>query len=55
VQPITVVLNSFKGQYGTQWNLLMAVATTVAIPIILVFASLQRFIIGGLTTGATKE
>ena len=55
VQPITVVLNSFIGQYGTQWNLLMAVATTVAIPIILVFAGLQRFIVGGLTAGATKE
>jgi multiple sugar transport system permease protein len=55
VQPITVVLNAFIGQYGTQWNLLMAVATTVAIPIILVFAGLQRFIVGGLTAGATKE
>jgi ABC-type maltose transport system permease subunit len=28
---------------------------TVAIPIILVFAGLQRFIVGGLTAGATKE
>jgi multiple sugar transport system permease protein len=55
VQPLTVVLNSFIGQYGTRWNLLMAVATTVALPIILVFATLQRFIIGGLTSGATKE
>jgi multiple sugar transport system permease protein len=55
VQPITVVLNSFIGQYGTKWNLLMSVATTVAIPIIIVFAGLQRFIVGGLTAGATKE
>jgi multiple sugar transport system permease protein len=55
VQPITVVLNSFIGQYGTQCILLMAVAMTVAIPIILVFAGLQRFIVGGLTAGATKE
>jgi multiple sugar transport system permease protein len=55
VQPITVVLNAFIGQYGTQWNLLMAVAATVAIPIIVVFAGLQRFIVGGLTAGATKE
>ena len=55
VQPITVALNKFIGQYGTQWNLLMAVATTVAIPIIVVFAGLQRYIVGGLTAGATKE
>jgi multiple sugar transport system permease protein len=55
VQPVTVALNKFIGQYGTRWNSLMAVATTVAIPIIVVFASLQRFIVGGLTSGATKE
>ena len=55
VQPVTVALNSFIGQYGTKWNLLMSVATTVAIPIIIVFAGLQRFIVGGLTAGATKE
>ena len=55
VQPVTVALNSFIGQYGTKWNLLMSVATTVAIPIVVVFACLQRFIVGGLTAGATKE
>jgi multiple sugar transport system permease protein len=55
VQPITVALNTFIGQYGTKWNLLMSVATTVAIPIIAIFVGLQRFIVGGLTAGATKE
>ncbi len=55
VQPVTVALNKFIGQYGTEWNKLMAVATTIAIPIIVVFASLQRYIVSGLTAGATKE
>ncbi len=55
IQPITVALNKFVGQYGTQWNNMMAVATTVPLPIILVFVLLQRFIVSGLTTGATKE
>lgn len=54
-QPVTVVLNSFVGQYGVRWNDLMAVATTIALPIIVIFASLQRFIAAGLTAGATKE
>ena len=54
-QPVTVALNKFIGQYGTQWNDLMAVSTVVALPIMVVFASLQRFIVGGLTTGAVKE
>jgi multiple sugar transport system permease protein len=55
VQPVTVALNRLIGQYGTQWNSLMAISTTVALPIIAVFAGLQRFIVGGLTTGATRE
>jgi multiple sugar transport system permease protein len=55
VQPITVALNRFIGQYGTQWNNLMAVSTTVAVPIIVVFAVMQRYIVGGLTAGAAKE
>jgi multiple sugar transport system permease protein len=55
IQPITVAVNQFIGQYGTQWNNLMAVSTAVAIPIVIVFLLLQRYIIGGLTAGATKE
>jgi multiple sugar transport system permease protein len=54
-QPVTVALNKFIGQYGTHWNELMAVSTVVALPIILIFAALQRFIVGGLTAGAVKE
>lgn len=55
MQPVTVALNKFSGEYGTRWNDLMAVSSTVALPIVLIFASLQRYIVGGLTAGATKE
>jgi multiple sugar transport system permease protein len=55
VQPVTVALNKFIGQYGTQWNKLMAVATTIALPIIAIFAGLQRYIVGGLVAGSVKE
>lgn len=54
-QPVTVALNKFIGQYGTEWNNLMAVSTVAALPIIIVFVSLQRFIVSGLTSGAVKE
>jgi multiple sugar transport system permease protein len=54
-QPVTVALHQFIGQYGTEWNNLMAVSTVVALPIIVIFISLQRFIVGGLTSGAIKE
>ena len=33
----------------------MAVSTAVALPIVAIFVGLQRFIVGGLTAGATKE
>lgn len=55
LQPISVALNRFIGQYGTRWADLMAVATIAALPVIVIFAGLQRFIVGGLTAGATKE
>lgn len=42
VQPITVALNNFVGQYGTEWNKMMAVATTIALPIVIIFIALQR-------------
>lgn len=54
MQPVTVALNEFNGEYGTRWNDLMAVSSTVALPIVLVFVLLQRYIVGGLTAGATK-
>jgi len=55
LQPVTVALNKFIGQFSTRWNNLMAVSTAVAIPIVLIFAVLQRYIVGGITAGATKE
>lgn len=55
LQPVTVALNELQGQYSTRWNNLMAASTAVSLPIIVIFVSLQRFIVGGLTAGATKE
>lgn len=55
VQPVTVLLNTFVGQTGTDWGPLMAVATLVSIPVVCVFAMLQRYIVGGLTAGSVKS
>jgi multiple sugar transport system permease protein len=55
IQPLTVALATFSASTGTPWNEVMAVATVVAIPIVLVFILLQRYIVGGLTIGGVKE
>jgi multiple sugar transport system permease protein len=55
IQPVTVALNSFIGQYGTQWGPLMAASTVVAIPIVVLFVTFQKFITGGLSAGSVKD
>ncbi|WP_022868971.1 carbohydrate ABC transporter permease [Schaalia vaccimaxillae] len=54
IQPLTVALNRLIGQYGTNWNQLMAVATLIATPVLAIFIALQRYIVAGLAGGATK-
>ena len=54
LQPLTVALNRLIGQYATNWNDLMAVATVIAIPVLILFIALQRYIVAGLAGGATK-
>lgn len=53
--PVTVALSQIVTQFGTRWNDLMAVSTVVALPIVLFFVFLQRYIVGGLTAGSLKE
>lgn len=54
IQPLTVALNRIIGQYATNWNDLMAVATIIALPVLVIFILLQRYIVAGLAGGATK-
>lgn len=52
---VAVGLQSFVGaQFGQNWGPFAAGSLLAAIPLVTVFLSLQRFIIGGLTQGATK-
>jgi arabinogalactan oligomer/maltooligosaccharide transport system permease protein len=52
---VAVGLQSFVGaQFGQNWGPFAAGSLIAAIPLVAVFLGLQRFIIGGLTQGATK-
>lgn len=54
-QPVTVVLSGITNSFGTRWNDLMAVSAVIAVPVFLAFAFLQRYVVAGLTEGATKS
>lgn len=53
-EPVTVNLLHFKGQLGQGWELTTAGGFLTMILPIIVFLSLQRFFIRGLTAGAVK-
>ena len=53
-QPLTVAATELTGQLGQGWNLVTAGAFVTMIVPIVVFLSLQRFFVRGLTAGAVK-
>jgi raffinose/stachyose/melibiose transport system permease protein len=53
--PITRGLLVFQGVYGSNWPVLAAAVLLMALPMIILFLFLQRYIISGLTAGAVKE
>lgn len=55
LQPMSIGLYHFIGQYGIQWNKLMAGSMIFAIPPLLVALFAGKAIVAGLTAGAFKE
>ncbi len=53
-QPITVGLTAFIGQYEIQWNYLFAAAVIAIIPVVILFGVIERWLVGGLTSGGVK-
>ena len=52
--PVTVGMAGFFGQFGTNWNAVMAVGTLSSIPLMIIFIFLQRYLVQGMTVGAIK-
>ncbi|MCK9603611.1 MAG: carbohydrate ABC transporter permease [Candidatus Omnitrophica bacterium] len=50
--PLQVALQSFQGEFVTNYPLLMAGLTITALPIILLYLFMQKYIIKGVTQGA---
>ena len=54
LRTLPLILYKAMGELGVRWEILMAYATIVIIPIIIMFVFLQRFLISGLTAGSVK-
>ena len=53
-QPITAGLYSLNGQWISQWHLVSAGSIVAALPPVLMFFTMQKHFIAGLTLGAVK-
>jgi len=51
---LPVVLQSYVGDFGTEWGHFAAGAIFVSIPVMLLFFALQRHLVEGLTSGSVK-
>jgi multiple sugar transport system permease protein len=51
---LSLGLASFTGLYSTQWELLMAASLITVLPMIVLFAFAQRFLVEGVTLTAVK-
>jgi len=54
VRPVTAGLSSLQGQWLSSWQFMSAGAVVAAIPPVILFFTMQRHFITGLTLGATK-
>lgn len=51
---VTVGLTSFQGEYGTDWNSVMAMGIISMLPIAILFIALEPLLVSGLTAGSVK-
>lgn len=53
-QPLTVGITAFIGQYEVQWQYLFAASLIAIVPVVFLFAYIERFLVSGLTAGSVK-
>lgn len=52
---IQLALANFSGEFNVDWTSLLSMSAISMIPVIIVFVTLQKYIIGGMTIGGVKE
>ena len=53
-QPLTVAINNFLGAYSIAWQNMFAASVVATIPVIVLFAVIERKVVTGLTAGSIK-
>lgn len=51
---LPVAIATFQGEHLTQWGLVFAASLVAILPVIIVFVTLQRYFVKGLTSGAVR-
>ena len=51
---LQLALANFSGEYSVDWSSLLAMSVISMIPVLVVFLTLQKYIIGGMTAGGGK-
>jgi len=54
VRPVTAGISALRGQWLASWQLISAGSIVAALPPVILFFTMQRHFIAGLTLGATK-
>ena len=53
-ETLTVGINAFVGLYQTQYQYLFVASIIGIVPVVLLFASIERYLVGGLTAGSIR-
>ncbi len=53
-QPLSVALTKFIGQYDSAWQYVFAISVVAIVPVVILFALIERRLVGGLTAGSIK-
>ncbi|MFF3112663.1 carbohydrate ABC transporter permease [Kitasatospora sp. NPDC057904] len=53
-QPLTVGINNMIGAYSVQWNQVFAASLVAIVPVVVLFAVIERHVVSGLTAGSVK-
>jgi len=53
-KPLTVGINSYVTGYEQNWDQLFAASIVAIVPVVVLFAVIEKHLVGGLTSGAVK-